>query len=179
MRHKNTLSRVRGFARAGVSGLCVLALVLGAACDGCNPPPETKDATVACTPGTQGCACHAGQCNAGLECRAELCQPVVAQVGLVVSSPDARACEVLLEHATDVQVVYGSALQGKAIHEGDRLALAFTAAADTAIAASDVELTLKPGGAGSLAALQVVTSSCFGHDGAALAGASVSLNLGN
>jgi hypothetical protein len=164
--------------RTLVASLAVLWIAAGPACDACNPPPPSPDAAT-CTPGTQGCTCNAGQCNDGLECRNDLCQPVLQQVGVVVSSPDARACEVLLDHATDVQASFGGALQGKTIHEGERLALAFTTKTDTAIATGEVQLTLKAGSEASLAGVQVLSSTCFGHDGAALAGATVSLNLGN
>lgn len=143
---------------------------LGApACD-CNgtPDPPPPD----CPAGTLDCPCNAGACNSGLECREDKCQTAAVVAGFAVSDANARSCELLLDNASDVKMVFDATVTGRGIHEGNRLAVAFVSATDVAIAAGAVKAERA---GGSLAGLTISTSRCFDRNGAPLAGATVTL----
>jgi hypothetical protein len=80
---------------AGTSWFSALAGCLLAVLGACGKPSTTEGAN-ACSVGSAGCACAPElACDDGLVCDEGSCHGA-AVVGLSISDPNARACEVLL-----------------------------------------------------------------------------------
>lgn len=145
----------------------VVALVV--AVSGCTCGPQ-------CKPGEAACACLAGnQCNEGLACGADGKCGAPTLVGLVVSDPAARACEVLLAEQPGTVVSVGQftgGVVGTSIREAPKVALTFVAPGDSAFPAGSVQLALSRG---TTAGLTVTKASCVDAKGARLAGATVTI----
>ena len=164
-RTSHPTSLASSFGSAALAGLLTLGLL------GC--PEDPKPDPPACTPGTQDCACREGSCDEGLICRTDLCVTAPTQTGLSIGNEQARACELLLTGVDDqVEVAFGSAIKGQAIREGERLAVSFSATADQAISADQVNVSRDDGA--SLAGLQIERARCFDRNGSVIDGAGVS-----
>ncbi len=182
----NTLKRI-----AQAACLMFVTGTFLAACEGCGDPPvEEKDAGpktdaagpgsdaatgddattgdgATCPVGTEGCPCDSGSCTGSLACENGTCVASTPH-GFVVSDASARACEMLLTGVSkNLSVSFDSTLQGKAVRDGDRMAVTFHAQGDATIAAGAITVQ---GGTPTIA-----SSRCFDADGAAISGASVSL----
>lgn len=93
--------------------------------------------------------------------------PIEVSLALQVD-PAARACEVMLTGPVSVQ--YGDAVEGRHLRRGDRLALAFAARADAALANNAVALASTDPDR-----LAIESGACFDLDGRPLAAANLAL----
>jgi len=87
-----------------------------------------------CVPGSALCACAAGEtCNDGLTCERGFCRSPDS-VGLSISNPAARACDLLLEESEAPldEVTFGEAVIGRHLRRGRRVALSFIQREDAA-----------------------------------------------
>ena len=154
--------------------LAALALVAGfscafAACGGGGGNNNTP----ACAAGAKGCACKAGNaCDDGLICSSNVCGEGTAS-GVVVSSTNARGCDVLLEEkgVRVEKVAFDGSVKGTFIRQAPRVALSFVSASDAPIGAGAIKLTLS--GPSSQVAVAKVT--CVDTKAAPIAGATVKL----
>ena len=138
------------------------------ACPEEEEPKTDAGNNTSCTKGTENCACDDGTCNDGLVCQDELCVPV-SHSGLTISDDNARACEVLLSGVSkNTKVVFADSVKGKTILQGEQMAVTFFSTSDAPISGDAVTVE------GAIEGTQIAKSSCFGKDGEALAGASVS-----
>jgi hypothetical protein len=123
---------------------------------------------VVCPAGTLGCPCDGVTCQAGLVCTAGQCA-AAAGSGLFVGSGDVRACDVLVEKADGVEVLYDASVLGVTARDDARLALSFTAKADSALAGpvgALVGADGKPVGAGTVS---LAKTTCYDRHGSAVA----------
>lgn len=132
--------------------------------------PKTDSGPVACTPGTDGCACNDGACNDGLTCQDNVCHPTLASSGLQVLSADARSCNFLLSPVSkDTKVVFAATVKGQSLREGDKLAVSFLSKDNESFGQDALSVE------GAPADMQVSRAKCFDGQGAAIAGDGVSL----
>ena len=154
--------------RIGPSMFFVAALgSAGVACsgsDGDSPPPGGQ-----CTPGTST------GCPAGQICTAEgVCQSAGVQGSLSISAPSARSCEILLE-STEASVLsanFGSGVVGAFRARPPRYAVAMTRASDGSFGSDAATLTIE----GATSAVAVRKVDCYDAAGAAVSGASATIN---
>lgn len=97
----------------------------------------------------------------------------VATTGLQITSPDARACEVLLLDPTEVltEAAFAAGVDGRFVKEGQRTAIAVITTGDTAFPTDAITLRAT----GDLAAVTVKTGACFDRLGAEIPGAAPSV----
>lgn len=147
----------------------LLIVSFALAFSGCTCGPQ-------CKPGEAACACRAdNQCNEGLACGADGKCAAPTLVGLVVSDPAARGCEVLLTEQPGTVVSSGQfsgGVVGTTLREAPRVAMTFVAPGDSAFPAGSVQLGLAQG---TTAGLTVTKASCVDVKGARLAGATVTI----
>ncbi len=140
---------------------------------------ECRDSTcqlpeVACPVGTFGCPCDADTCQAGLECTSDTCQ-AAAGSGLVVTNADVRACDVLLEKAAGVDVLYAATVLGVTARDEARLALSFSAKADAGFTAPVGALAGVGGSVQDATGVTVSKAVCYDRHGTAVADPGVEL----
>lgn len=102
------------------------------------------------------------------------CTPMTL-VGVTVSDPTARGCEVLLTEQPGTRVERGTFTQGvvgTSLREAPRVALTFVVSGDTAFPNGSVQLALS---AGALSGVTVTQATCVDLAGARLPNATVSL----
>lgn len=147
--------------------LCVLLLMAVQAGCGCG---------ATCPPGAAACACLSGNtCNDGLTCGSDGKCTAPMLVGLVVSDPAARGCEVLLTEQPGTSIANGQftgGVVGTTVRQAPRVAMTFVAPADSAFPAGGVQLALS---SGSTAGLTVTKASCVDVKGARLPNATISI----
>ncbi len=127
----------------------------------------------ACTAGAKGCACKPGNaCDDGLTCTGNVCGEGVSS-GVVVSSPNARGCDVLLEEkgVRVEKVAYDSTVKGTFIRQAPRVALSFVSASDAPIPNGAIKLTLS----GPSAQVAVAKVTCVDSKAAPIADATIKL----
>ncbi len=127
-----------------------------------------------CMVGTSGCPCDNGACQGGLMCSNNICR-AGGESGLTISGMDARGCDVLLadpDHAV-LGVRFGTTVEGKWLRRNDRVATSFVNKTNTAFSGGAVTVELATGV--SAANVAVVSGSCVGQDGRAVASATVTL----
>ncbi|MEO1229546.1 MAG: hypothetical protein AAFZ18_11615 [Myxococcota bacterium] len=139
------------------------------ACDGggggTTTPPGTGEG---CTPGTTT------GCGDGEVCSSTgACVPEDTASGrLVISSSEARACEILLSStAPIVRATYGAGVEGAFRARPPRFAVAVSQAGNSAFAADAIQLAVE----GDPSAVQVMSTTCYGANGVPLAGATASV----
>jgi hypothetical protein len=118
-----------------------------------------------CPQGGDGCACGSGGvCDSGLACRRDLCLGVLG-TPLVVHG-DVRACEVLVEVAgTRATTTFDDHVLGHSRRRGRRVAIAFSARADEALAGTAAHVDAD--------SPRIVSATCFDRLGHRADGASV------
>lgn len=129
-----------------------------------------------CKPGDVTCPCLSGNtCNDGLTCGGDGKCTAPMLVGLVVSDPSARGCEVLLTEQAGTAVATGQftgGVVGTTVRQAPRVAMTFVAPGDSSFPAGGVQLALS---SGSTAGLTVTKASCVDVKGARLPNATVSI----
>jgi len=141
--------------------------------NGTNNDPNNGTNNDPCPRGTATCPCHADNtCDTGLTCEQELCVATTG-MGLSVSSPDARSCEIAFnEGATRLLgASYTGGVRGKLLRRPPHVALALTQTADAAIPAGAVQLQLD----GAASGLTLSSVRCFDRAGQPLDGVEVTL----
>lgn len=126
----------------------------------------------ACEAGRAECVCRTEeQCDDGLACVVGQCLPST-HIGLTVSDPAARSCEVLLDEG-DGRIIgarFAPSVTGTHIRQGTHSAVGFFGHADAAIPSDAIALeVVKAAGAG----IGISRARCFDRDGRALASATV------
>jgi hypothetical protein len=128
-----------------------------------------------CTPGAAACACKSDQsCASGLVCSpTNVCERGTV-VGIQISDPSARGCEVLVTDQPGT-VVRGAEFQdsvvGTSVVETPRSAISFVAAKDAAISGEAVQLLLT----GPATGVTISRFSCVDVNGQKLPNANVTL----
>lgn len=129
-----------------------------------------------CKPGDAACPCLSGNtCNDGLACGSDGKCTAPMLVGLVVSDPAARGCEVLLTEQAGTVVANGQftgGVVGTTVRQAPRVAMTFVAPGDSAFPAGGVQLALS---SGTTAGLTVTKAACVDVKGARLPNATVSI----
>lgn len=136
-----------------------------------NTAPNT---TTQCPDGSADCPCKAGDmCNTGLVCDTGKCVGMTAS-GLKVSSPDARACELLIEEGT-TKVLNATGKDGTKVafkRRAPNVAVSFMSTTDAEIATGSVSLSSN----GDPSGFVIKSAECFGADGAKLESVEVTLD---
>ena len=153
------------------SWMMTLALASTLVLSACPEDPKpTPDSGPSCSNGTLGCACNDGACNDGLSCQDNVCRASTTQQGMQILNAQARSCEILLGGVSDnTKVIFAETVQGKSIHQGDKLALSFLSKNNEAFGEDALRLENAPSD------VQVVKSTCFDEQGQALSGEAVRL----
>jgi len=100
-------------------------------------------ATAGCTPGSEGCACSAGdRCDDGLTCDHGVCGQGATLAPLAFPA-QARSCELLLrEHGAAVlSIAFASDTAGSFVREAPRVAVALHALSDAPMGELEVHVT--------------------------------------
>ena len=121
--------------------------------------------------GQPGCQCNNGSCAGSAQCVHGACRENAA-VGVVVTQPMARSCDVLLRVVGDsrVRTVHFSAgVRGKEIQRGQTLALAFMAQQDVAFQGRLAALDVFPVPVGGGRGVEVASAVCADATGQPLA----------
>jgi hypothetical protein len=158
---------------AGTSWFSALAGCLLAVLGACGKPSTTEGAN-ACSVGSAGCACAPElACDDGLVCDEGSCHGA-AVVGLSISDPNARACEVLLVEtgAHVLSVDFGVEVQGTHVREAPKTALSFISQSDAPIPDGAVQVRFAEGQG---APPEVGIVHCSDKQGARLPGAKVTI----
>ena len=157
-------SRARGLSRVLQMGVFALLSSCGG---GAGHSSEAE-----CKVGTVGCACGpSSHCNEGLLCDEGTCHGEGA-VGLSISDPRARACEVLLvdKGAHVLDVAFEADVQGTHVREAPNTALSFISRSDAPVPSGAVQVKFAEGKG---AAPEVSVVHCSDAQGAPLAGVKV------
>ncbi|MBH23867.1 MAG: hypothetical protein CMH57_05280 [Myxococcales bacterium] len=172
-----------------------LALLAFTACSGDEGGSEsTSENNGGCVEGAMGCPCHPdGTCDSlggvAMECVADVCAAPGAtnnntggttttgtstggttpsvEIELRVATTEARSCEVVLrDPAAAIQRVdFGDAVMGQHRRHGERVAVAFVARADSAIADGAVTLDAQ----GDTGGVQLIVNRCADRRGQEIA----------
>lgn len=131
---------------------------------GCNPP---------CAPGAKDCACkEASVCDDGLTCGEGNKCLAPSAVGVQVSDPNARGCEVLLTEAagsTVAEVSFSKGVKGVFFREAPRVAFSFVAPADARLPADGLAVAI----AGPASGVSVSKVTCVDSAGVRIPNATV------
>lgn len=165
--------------RLSLAAVAALASLL-AATSGCSHDDDGADPGAAsqppaCTAGAASCECKSdGTCDPGLACMDGKCATAGTRVGLAVSDPSVRGCEIVLaEKGTRVAgVVADETARAQLVREAPLAAVSFLAAKDEPIATGAVKLTLVGGAASGV---EVKKATCVDASGATVAGATVTV----
>jgi hypothetical protein len=90
-----------------------------------------------------------------------------------VSSPLARACDVLLDATGAIDVAFAGGVRGSSLQRGDRLALAFISETDAAFPNAPVQLDWQSDAGTPV--LKLSSTTCYDRLGHEIAGAEVAL----
>ncbi len=159
--------------------LTPIAVFLGmsitlSSCSGCDDSSSGSD----CEPGTAGCECRDGDagpaCDEGLTCVEGVCQGENT-IGVSISDPNVRSCEVLVEEAGAVVVglTTDGTIKGTFIRQAPKVAITFISLTDEPI--GEDALQIRTTGDDS-ATITVKSSSCADSAGQPIDGATVSLS---
>ncbi len=159
--------------QAALRSVALVALAFGPACDcGGTTDNNQPDMVSMCVEGAAACPCKQDQtCNAGLVCQEGMCAGAASK-GLVISSADARACDVLLTEGTGevLGATFVSGVTGVHKRRAPNVAVSFARDSDAAFDPGSVTLTI----AGEETGFTIKSSTCYDASGTAIAGATVS-----
>ena len=147
----------------------ILWAVVGlAACGGDDSSSDT------CKPGAAGCECLKDNvCDDNLTCTDGKCAGTF-DVGVAVSDPAARACDVLLSETTAQvsSVGFDESVKGSYVRQAPKVAVSFVSAKDAPISGSGISLKLVGSGTDGI---EVVSTKCADAQGKALDDVTVAL----
>src|SRR5688572_2213332 len=138
--------RASAGAPAGTSWFPALAGCLLAVLGACGKPSTTEGAN-ACSVCSAGCACAPElACDDGLVCDEASCDGA-AVVGLSISDPSTRACEVILveTEAHVLSVEFGVEVHSTHVREAHKTALSFISQSDAPIPDGAVQVRFAEG----------------------------------
>lgn len=163
--------------------LSTVALFTATGCGGCgndnnnnvdnNSSANNTQNNTACEDGEVGCAClDDGSCGAGAACQNDVCVGATVS-GLVVSSDDARSCEIMLTEREGSQVIgatYGEQVKGAYRRQAPSVALAVSHTSDEAFPQPLATIQVN----GSKSGVEIKSVRCFDKAGELLDGAEAS-----
>jgi len=122
-----------------------------------------------CPPGTDGCPCDAsGGCGDGLVCMDNVCHGASSEQRGSIGNKDVRACDVLLDIGStpsSMSVVFASSVIGRYRREGAKLALSFTAKADSPLDGTVVQLVDHDGASMDAGSITPSLITCYDRSG--------------
>lgn len=125
--------------------------------------------------GSLGCPCDGGACSGDLQCVTGTCrQPAVGRV--IVDSPAARSCEVLVRELgqTRVSLVrFGPEVRGREVQRGREIALSFIRREDAPFSGDVALFDAFPAPVGGGPGIELVRAQCADAAGAPIDAAEV------